>query len=219
MFTNPSADVGYDTRTIFKQGLTGLNSEFSFSYTSCLAKAEEHSQPYYLPIAGGRITVFIPFPTVLVLCEMQSVSSRNGTRVAVSISYDDNYYITCNSNAYLSIYLSLQIYQSIYLWWSLNKFPDFFRVGTFIDSTHMKLLRSNLLWMQCTCCAVPTTSARPHGRPLVWACQWPSSQPLSSPQLSHNDSLWAKGISKSHREQDLDCREVEEVSGCPILVK
>ena len=28
-------------------------------------------------------------------------------------------------------------------------------------------------------------------KPLVWACQWPSSQPLSSPQLSHNDSLWA----------------------------
>ena len=23
---------------------------------------------------------------------------------------------------------------------SLNKFPDFFRMGTFIDSTHMKLL-------------------------------------------------------------------------------
>ena len=24
-----------------------------------------------------------------------------------------------------------------------------------------------------------------------WMCQWPSSQPLSSPQFSHNDSLWA----------------------------
>ena len=52
-------------------------------------------------------------------------------------------------------------------------------------------LRSNLLRLQCTC-TVPTTSARPHGNPLVWACQWPSSQPLLSPQLSHNyDSLWA----------------------------
>ena len=27
------------------------------------------------------------------------------------------------------------------------------------------------------------------GSPLVWVCQWPSSQLLSSPQLSHNDSL------------------------------
>ena len=52
-------------------------------------------------------------------------------------------------------------------------------------------LRSNLLWMQCTCCTVPTTSGRPHGSPLVLACHWPSSQPLSFPQLSHNDSLWA----------------------------
>ena len=30
-FTNPSAQAGYDTRSIFKQSLTGLNSEFSFS--------------------------------------------------------------------------------------------------------------------------------------------------------------------------------------------
>ena len=28
---NPSARAGYDTRSIFKQSLTGLNSEFSFS--------------------------------------------------------------------------------------------------------------------------------------------------------------------------------------------
>ena len=31
---------------------------------------------------------------VLVLCEMQSVSSRIWTRVAMSISYDDNHYTT-----------------------------------------------------------------------------------------------------------------------------
>ena len=75
IFSNPSARVGYDTRSIFKQSLTGLNSEFSFSLTSCLTKAEEPSLPYYLPIAGGIIIGFIPFPRVLVLCEMQSVSS------------------------------------------------------------------------------------------------------------------------------------------------
>ena len=28
---NPSAQAGYDTRSIFKRSLTGLNSEFSFS--------------------------------------------------------------------------------------------------------------------------------------------------------------------------------------------
>ena len=31
LFTNPSARAGYDTRSIFKWSLTGLNLEFSFS--------------------------------------------------------------------------------------------------------------------------------------------------------------------------------------------
>ena len=52
------------------------------------------SLSYYLPIAGGRIIGFIPFPRVLVLCKMQSVSSRIWTRTAVFISYDDNHYTT-----------------------------------------------------------------------------------------------------------------------------
>ena len=76
LFTNPSARAGYDTRSIFKRSLTGLNSEFFFSKTCCLTKAEEPSLSYYLPIAGGRIIGFIPSPRVLMLCEMQSVSSR-----------------------------------------------------------------------------------------------------------------------------------------------
>ena len=58
----------------------------------------ELSLSYYLPIAGGRIIGLIPFPRVLVLCEMQSASSRIWTRVAVSISYDDNHYTTGTSN-------------------------------------------------------------------------------------------------------------------------
>ena len=57
-FTSPSARVGYDTRSIFKLSLTGLNSEFPF----CLTKAEELSLPYYLHIAGGRIIGFMTFP-------------------------------------------------------------------------------------------------------------------------------------------------------------
>ena len=98
IFTNPSARTGYDTRTIFKQSLTGLNSEFSFSSTSSLTKAKELSLPYYLFIAGGRIIGFIPFPRVLVLCEMQSISSRIWTRIAVSIFNGDNYYTTGRQN-------------------------------------------------------------------------------------------------------------------------
>ena len=64
------------------------------------------------------------------------------------------------------------------------------------------LYRSNNLWT-------------PHGSPLVWAHQWPSSQPLSSLQFSHNDILWAWGITKNHREQNLDYRECEQLSWCP----
>ena len=82
----------------FKQSLTGFNSKFSFSQTSCFTKAEEPSLPYYLPITGGRIIGFIPFPRVLVLCEMQSVSSRIWTHVVVSISYDNNHYTTGTSS-------------------------------------------------------------------------------------------------------------------------
>ena len=59
--------------------------------------AEEPSLSYYLPIAGGRIIGFIPFPRVLVLCEMQSVSFRIWTRIAVFISYGDNDYTTGTS--------------------------------------------------------------------------------------------------------------------------
>ena len=103
IFTDSFARAEYDTRSIFKRSLTGLNSEFSFSSTSCLTKAEEPSLPYYLPVAGGRIIGFIPFPRVLVLCEMQSVSSRIWTHVAVSISYDDNHYTTGTSRMCICI--------------------------------------------------------------------------------------------------------------------
>ena len=71
----PTPPLGQDMTQgrFFKRSLAGLNSECS----SCLTKAEKPSLPNYLPIAGGRIIGFIPFPRVLVLCEMQSVSSRN----------------------------------------------------------------------------------------------------------------------------------------------
>ena len=52
---------------------------------------------YYLLIPGGRIIGFISFARVLVICERQSVSSRIWTRVAVSISYDENHFTTCTS--------------------------------------------------------------------------------------------------------------------------
>ena len=76
----PSAQAGWHKVNFFKRGLTGLNSEFSFSKTSCRPKAEEPCLPYYYPITGGRIIGFIPFPRVLMLCEMQSVQDLNSCR-------------------------------------------------------------------------------------------------------------------------------------------
>ena len=107
--------------------------------------------------------------------------------------------------------------QSLIWQGSLNKFPDFFiwALLLLVHTSNSTPLRNNLLWLQCTCCTIQTTSGRHHGSPLVWACQWPLSQPLTSPQLSHNDSLWAKGISKSHRDQLLDYRWGEQLSWCP----
>ena len=80
----------------------------------------------------------------------------------------------------------------IYIRRPLNRFPDFFRMALLliVHTWNSSSLPNNLLRLQCTCCTFPTTSGTPHGSPLVWSCQWPSSRPLSSPQLSHNDSLW-----------------------------
>ena len=91
VFTNPSVRAGYDTRSIFLRSLTGL-----LFLDLLYHQGWRTSLPYYLPMAGGRITRFIPFPRAL-----QSVSSRICTRVAVSISYDDNHYTTCTSYLYI----------------------------------------------------------------------------------------------------------------------
>ena len=100
LFTQPlrSGRIWHEVDFFVKWSLTGLNSEFSFS------KADELSLSYYLPIVGGGIIGFIPFPMVVVLCEMQSVSSRIWTRVTVSISYDEYHYTTGTSTTYKGWY-------------------------------------------------------------------------------------------------------------------
>ena len=92
-----------------------------------------------------------------------------------SISYDNN----CYTKNVSFIIRNIQ--------GSLNKFPDFFiwALLLLVHTWNSSPLPSNLLQLQCTC-TIPTTSGRPHGCSLVWACQWPPSLPLSSPQLSHN---------------------------------
>ena len=67
---------------------------FSFFKATYHTEVKEPSRPYYFFIARGRIIGFIPYPRVLVIFKMQSASSRIWTRVAVSISFDDNHYST-----------------------------------------------------------------------------------------------------------------------------
>ena len=67
VFTNLSSRAGCDIGSIFKQSLTDLDLEFSFSMTDRLTKAEEPSLPSCLPIAGRRIWGFIPFSRVFVV--------------------------------------------------------------------------------------------------------------------------------------------------------
>ena len=47
---------------------------FCFFLAGCFTKAEEHSLPYCLLLAWMRIIWLIPFPKVLVLCDMQTAS-------------------------------------------------------------------------------------------------------------------------------------------------
>ena len=93
-----------------------LSRLFNFDRATSLEerKAKYHIYPTpnlscYLSIVGGRIIGFIPFPRVLVLCEMQSVSSRIWTRIVVSNSYDDNHYTTGTSYERLNMFRGSKI--------------------------------------------------------------------------------------------------------------
>ena len=100
-------------------------------------------------------------------------------------------------NIYTCMYIYIYIYIYIYTRGAYDKFPDFFvwALLLIVHTWNSSPLWSNFLRLQCTC-TTPTTSGTPHGSHLVWACQWPSSQPLSSPQLSHNDTCELRELPK-----------------------
>ena len=111
--------------------------------TSCLTKAEEPSLPYYLPIAGGRIIRFIPFPRVLVLCEMQSASSRIWTRDAV---YNANHYTTGTSLHRLTRSFRWCCLLG-YVEWLYLLFPSLPRHFSRLDSSGMVIHSSVHSWL------------------------------------------------------------------------
>ena len=59
------------------------------------------------------------------LCEMQSVSSRIWTRVAVSISYDDNDYTTGTDEGYMYPFLHSYILPKYFNWLTNIYFPTY----------------------------------------------------------------------------------------------
>ena len=66
----------YDTRSIFKQDLTGSKSQFFFSLTDYHIKVKWLNLPNNLYITGRRIFRFMPFSRILALYEVQIASSR-----------------------------------------------------------------------------------------------------------------------------------------------
>ena len=131
-----------DTRLSFKLSKTSLNLKFSFSQIDSRRKAFKNSD--FSEICSFGRHRFIPFQRIWACNERQTDTSRDRTQVIDSISYDDNrnpkcasvciMYVTCSSLRVRLIYFVFTDIRG-----SLNKFPDFFRMGTFIDSTHMKL--------------------------------------------------------------------------------
>ena len=53
------------------------------------------------------------------------------------------------------VLVSQEIFSTLYVRGSLNKFPDFFRMGTFIDSTLMKLVPFKVISSNCNALVVP----------------------------------------------------------------
>ena len=74
----------------------------------------------------------MPFPRVLVLCEMQTVTSRIWTRVSVSISYDDNHYTTGTSSLLYQFFWNTIYIEFIYFEW----IKSYNFVCIFISASH-----------------------------------------------------------------------------------
>ena len=77
-------------------------NRFEFIVLYLLTKAKERSLPHNLPIARERIIGLILFPRVV--CELYLVSSRDRTRVVMSISYKNSHYTMGTSHCKLFVF-------------------------------------------------------------------------------------------------------------------
>ena len=87
-------------------------------------------------------------------------------------------------------------------------------MSTFIDSTYMKIVAFKVISSGCN--ALVPFQQLLEGPMDVLLCERVNDLRHSLlSQLYHNDSLWAWGITKSHREQGLDYTEGDKLSWCP----
>ena len=94
----------------------------------------------------------------------------------------------------LEVHWFTKILAFIYVRGAHDKFPDFFRMGTFIDSnTHKPQVPFKVISSGCNALDVPFQQLL-EGPMEVLLCERVNDfrhKPLLSPQLSHYDSLWA----------------------------
>ena len=100
--------------------------------TSWYKKGKEHSLPYYLPIAGGKIVGFISFLRILALCEKDLNSGRcvhfpwrqifvmSTTNIYIYIYI---YITTSRIQHKVNILVELYVYIYIYCWPSNLSLP------------------------------------------------------------------------------------------------
>ena len=94
VYPTPPPWAGCNTRSIFKWNKAGLNLEFSFLLTDCLAKAKEPSLSYYLSLVVEKRDRFMSFLRALAWREKQTASLKIWTLHTKFISYNDNNHAT-----------------------------------------------------------------------------------------------------------------------------
>ena len=90
---------------------------------------------YSLSIAERRIVECIPFPRVLMLCEIQAVLSMFWTQIARTISCDGNHYTT-SASTYICIY------------WALNTKRDMTQ-GQFLNEVQQVWIQFSFFQTSC----------------------------------------------------------------------
>ena len=72
---------------------------------------------YHLAIFSEERYGFIPFPRVIALCEIHTVSSRIWIRVVKFISYGNNRYVTIDPKIYINVrHEYTDVNMVVYIW-------------------------------------------------------------------------------------------------------